>query len=222
MKVLITGGSKGIGLAAVELFREKGWEVWICGRDREALEAVKNVRKTVADVGNPAEIESLFQEITKEWGSLDVLVNNAADIFVSPIEKMELERVRRLFDVNVFGLLTCIRHAVPLLRKGKSPAIVNVSSASGVWGMPKFPGFGAYNASKFAVLGLTEVAALELRKERIRVNAVSPGSVDTEMFHRNVPPEFKPNMTPREVAQGIYFAATTDSRPMNGRNLELF
>ncbi|MFH1263761.1 MAG: SDR family oxidoreductase [Pseudomonadota bacterium] len=225
MKVLITGGTRGIGLETAKLFRKNGAEVWICGRQEAALRKLEkelNVRTTVADIGRPADIERMFDAISSEWKSLDVLVNNAADIFVSPIEKMELERVRRLFDVNVFGLLDCIRRAIPLLRRGTDPAVVNISSAASVWGIPKFAGFGAYNASKFALLGITEVAALELRNEGIRVNAVSPGSVDTEMFHQNVPKEFKPTMTAGEVAPAVWFAATHSSRPMSGKNIELF
>jgi NAD(P)-dependent dehydrogenase (short-subunit alcohol dehydrogenase family) len=225
VKALITGGTRGIGLETARFFREHGSEVWICGRDEKNLQKAArelNAKATVADVARPEDVARLFDEIAGAWGSLDTLVNNAADIFVSPVAQMELERVRRLFDVNVMGLMDCCRHVIPLLRKGESPAIVNVASISGIWGRSKFVGFGAYNASKFAVLGLTEVLALELRKEGIRVNAISPGSVDTDMFHQNVPKEFAPAMTAREVAEAIWFLATASSRPMSGRNLELF
>lgn len=225
MKALITGGTRGIGLETARLFRERGAEVWICGRDDRALRKAAEeagAKGTVADVGQPGDVIRLFNEVRTAWGTLDVLVNNAADLFVATLEQADPERVKRLFDVNLFGLLDCCRNAIPLLRKGEAPAIVNLASISGIWGRAKFAGFGPYNASKFAVLGLTEVLAMELRKEGIRVNALSPGSVDTELFHRNVPKEVRPAMTAREVAEAIWFLATPASRPMSGRNLELF
>ena len=225
MKVLITGGSRGIGFETARLFRKNNAEVWICGRDGETLKLAGEALgalSTVADVGRPGDVATLFDEVKSAWGKLDVLVNNAADIFACPLEHMDLERVRSLYDVNVFGLMDCCRRAIPLLRSGENPSIVNVASIGGVQGRGHFAGFSAYNPSKAAVIGITEVLSAELSEDGIRVNAVSPGRVDTEMLNRNIPKEFKPQMTAEEVAQTIWFLATPASRPMNGRNVELF
>ena len=128
---------------------------------------------------------------------------------------------RRTFDVNVHGIYLACRRALPAMLERGAGAIVNVSSISGVPGTEKFPGFVSYCASKGAVISLTEALAVEVKARGVRVNAVSPGSVDTPMWAA-VSGGAPASMTAEEVAETILFLASERSRPMNGQNLNVF
>jgi len=131
------------------------------------------------------------------------------------------DRWDRMFAVNVRGVYLATRRALPAMVARRSGAIVNVASISGVIGPEKFPGFVSYCASKAAVIEMTEALAVEVREAGVRVNCVSPGSVDTKMW-ADVSGGAPAAMTAEEIARAIRFLASAESRPMNGQNLNVW
>jgi NAD(P)-dependent dehydrogenase (short-subunit alcohol dehydrogenase family) len=173
------------------------------------------------DVANPDDVERLFAETESRFGPCDILVNAAGAIDPALLVDTTPERWRRLFDVNVHGVYLACRRALPSMLERGAGAIVNVASISGIVGPEKFPGFVSYCASKGAVISLTEALAVEVKSRGVRVNAVSPGSVDTPMWAAasgGAPAD----MTPADVAETILFLASDRSRPMNGQNLHVY
>ncbi|MFJ4293667.1 SDR family oxidoreductase [Cupriavidus sp. NPDC089707] len=179
-RVLVTAGADGIGLAITRAFVEAGARVAVCDVSGASLERLASelpgVLAVKADVSREDDVEALFRAIDAGLGGLDVLVNNAG--VAGPtggVETLSLADWERCLAVNITGQFLCTRAAVPRLRQGHAPAIVNLSSAAGHLGMP---GRSAYSASKWAVVGFTKSLALELGADGIRVNTVLPGAVD--------------------------------------------
>ena len=181
--VLITGGTRGIGFATAKLFAQEGARVVVVGRDKDrATDAGREVqgRGAAGDVSNAADCERIVAQTLELSDRLDVLVNCAGVIFRNrTVEQTSEEEWDTTFDVNVKGTFLMCKYALPALRKTKG-CIVNVSSYVGLVG---FAGTSAYAASKAAIINLTRSMALDHAKEGIRVNAVCPGSVDTDMIH---------------------------------------
>jgi len=223
---IVTGASSGIGLATAELLMERGARVAVFARSAGKLKSLarKHGDKMLAvpgDVSDPESIERLFSETESRLGKCDVLVNDAGTYVSKRIEKMTERDWDRVFAVNVRGAFLTIRRAVKSMIARRTGTIVNVSSISGVLGPEKFPGFSAYCASKAALIGFTEQLAVELGEHGVRVNCVSPGSVDTAMW-KAVSGGTPADMTPVEVAEVILFLASERSRPMNGQNIHVY
>lgn len=220
---VVTGASSGIGRATAELLVARGAKVALFSRSADRLEKLvakheKQMLAVAGDVADLADVEKLFAMTETKFGKCDVLVNNAGMVDVAPLVDITLEQWERMFAVNVHGIfLTCRRALRSMIERG-SGAIVNVSSISGVPGPEKFPGWVSYCASKGAVISLTEALAVEVKKHGVRVNVVSPGSVDTPMW-AEVSGGAPADMTPQEIAEMILFLASERSRPMNGQNL---
>ena len=179
-RALVTAGAQGIGLAITEALLQQGAEVHICDVDQAALNKTKaqypRVHISHADVGNEAQVLSMFAEIQKRWGQLDILVNNAGIAGpTAAIEDTALNEWQQTLDVNLTGAFLCTRSAVPLIKKAKGGSIINISSAAGRHG---FPLRSPYSATKFGVIGLTQTWAMELGPSGIRVNAILPGIVE--------------------------------------------
>ncbi|AMR76500.1 SDR family oxidoreductase [Cupriavidus nantongensis] len=179
-RALVTAGASGIGLEIARALAEAGARVAVCDVAGDELERVcaelPGVVAVRADVSKESDVEALFQAVDQAFGGLDVLVNNAG--VAGPtggVETLSLADWERTLAVNITGQFLCARAAVPRLRQGRSPSIVNLSSAAGHLGMP---GRSAYSASKWAVVGFTKSLALELGADGIRVNTVLPGAVD--------------------------------------------
>ena len=181
--VLITGGTRGIGFATASLFAAEGARVVIVGRDADkTTETARDVpgRGEAGDVSNSSDCERVVARTLSLHKRLDVLVNCAGVIFRKrTVEQTSEEEWDRTFDVNVKGTFLMSKYVLPALRETKG-SIVNVSSYVGLVG---FAGASAYAASKAAIINLTRSMALDHAKEGIRVNAVCPGSVHTEMIH---------------------------------------
>jgi 3-oxoacyl-[acyl-carrier protein] reductase len=209
---IITGASSGIGKRTAELLEERGAYVVTFARSAGTVKG---------DVADPEAIERLFAETESRFGPCEILVNAAGMVDPMPLVDTTLEQWRRMFDVNVHGIYLACRRALPSMLERGAGAIVNVSSISGVPGPEKFPGWVSYCASKGAVISLTEALAVEVKSRGVRVNAVSPGSVDTPMWAA-VSGGAPASMTATEVAETILFLASDRSRPMNGQNLDVY
>jgi NAD(P)-dependent dehydrogenase (short-subunit alcohol dehydrogenase family) len=223
---IVTGASSGIGRRAAELLAERGARVAIFARSGQQLAHIAapfgaRMLAVEGDVADLAHVERLFAAVESRFGHCDVVVNNAGMIDPCPLVDLTLEQWERMFAVNVRGIfLTCRRALRSMLERGAG-AIVNVASISGIPGPEKFPGWVSYCASKGAVISLTDALAVEVKERGVRVNAVSPGSVDTDMWAAasgGAPAA----MTADEVAETILFLASERSRPMNGQNLHVF
>ncbi len=223
---VVTGASSGIGRATAERLAGEGARVVVFARTRQALGslAAKHGERMIAvagDVSDPAAIENLFAEAERRFGPCRILVNAAGMIDPRLMVQTSPEEWDRMFAVNVRGAFLASRRALPSMLSAGGGAIVNVASISGVVGPEKFPGFVSYCASKAAVIALTEALAVEIRERNVRVNCISPGSVDTKMWKRaggGAPAD----MTAEEVAEAVVFLASDRSRPMNGQNLRLW
>lgn len=220
---VVTGGSSGIGKATAELLVARGARVAVLARSAERLNelAARHAGKMLAvagDVADLADVEKLFSQVETRFGKCDILVNNAGMIDVAPLVDTTLEQWQRMFAVNVEAIFLTCRRALPSMIERKRGAIVNVASISGVVGPKKFPGWVSYCASKGAVISLTEALAVEVKGSGVRVNSISPGSVDTPMW-AEASGGARANMTPEEIAEMILFLASDRSRPMNGQDL---
>lgn len=190
--LLVTGGSRGIGAATAVLAARKGYAVAVNYTRNEAAaqEVVRSIRAAggraealPGDVADEAQVMELFAQVDSRLGRLTALVNNAGIVdHTSRVEDMSLERLRRMFDVNVIGSILCAREAIKrmsTLHGGRGGAIVNVSSAAARLGAPGQ--YVDYAASKGAIDTFTIGLAKELAAEGIRVNAVRPGLIETDI-----------------------------------------
>ena len=176
--VCITGVAGGIGAATAEVFSQAG--LYVVGVDciKPSTIPAGIGRYIRADIGDMAEVIRVFDEITRQERRLDVLINNAAVQIAKPLVDTEPDEWDQLMAVNVRGVYLSIKHAFPLLRR-QGGSIVNVSS---VHAIATSENIAAYATSKGALMALTRAAALELASNDIRVNAILPGAVDTEML----------------------------------------
>lgn len=232
---LITGGNRGIGLATARLFAKEGAKVMLFARDQAKGEAeagsIPDARFIQGDVTKAEDCQRAVDESIRMFGGLDVLVNCAGIIYRNrTVEQTTEDEWNATFDVNVKGTFLMCKHAMPELRKRKG-CVVNLSSYVGMVG---FRGASAYTASKAAIINLTRSMALDHAREGVRVNAVCPGSVDTEMIHaawkkfgdveeaRRLWSEKHPMgriARPGEVARAILFLASDDASFITGTAL---
>lgn len=223
---LVTGASSGIGRATALLLARSGARVAALARNEAALldlarEGEGAIVPVPCDLEREESVESAIAGVVARLGAVSILVNNAGHIVPEPIDVMGTESWDRHFAVNVRAAYLAIRRVLPAMREAGHGAIVNVASISGVPGPQKFPGFTAYGASKGAIIALTESLAAEIRGSGVRVNCISPGSVETPMLRR-VAPSLQPDMTPEEVAQTILFLASPRSAAINGQNIHVY
>jgi NAD(P)-dependent dehydrogenase (short-subunit alcohol dehydrogenase family) len=232
---LITGGNSGIGLATAKRFVEEGAYVFITGRRQPQLdEAVKQIGCNVAgvpgDVANLADLDRLFARIKQDKGKLDVVFANAGIARYAPLGSIGEELFDNIFDTNVKGLLFTVQKALPLLPGGAS-IILNAS----IVGSKGLPANSVYSATKAAVRSFARTWTTDLKSRRIRVNAISPGPVDTEGFRElmgssAVGQERMKSINalmpmgrvgnPDEIAKAAVFLASEDSSFVTG--IELF
>jgi len=185
--VLVTGSSSGIGRATTERFARQGWTV-IATMRRAAERAPSfgwpdNVHPVELDVDDPNSLDRAYRLVMGRWGPPDVLVNNAGWPALGPVEELEEERVRGMFETNFFGLLRVVRAFVPAMRERGSGVIVNVSSIGGKLVMPFY---APYQATKHAVEAVTAGLWMELRPYGIRVFSIQPGIIKTDFYGRSM------------------------------------
>ena len=202
MNAVVTGGSGGIGGEVVAELRARRWNVTSLSRSEGC------------DVADEAQVVSAFSRLE----SLDALVHCAAVLIKRPFIETSAEEWDAQLGAGLRGAFLCSREAFRLMRR-RGGAIVMVSSLSGVAGAEKFPGMAAYVAAKSGLAGLTEALAVEGREHGIRVNAVSPGAVDTKMLR--VAGVEGPMLAPADVARVIAWLASAESAPLTGANLRM-
>lgn len=190
LRVCVTGASQGIGRALVLEAARRGCHVLAAARSQELLEKLETeaggissfVRTVMADVTRPEDRAAMVEAATRHFGGMDVLVNNAGIGATGHFMDSEPDVLRQIFETNFFGLTETTRAFLPLLKRGVTPAIVNISS---VVGKRALPARSLYSASKFAVMGFSEAIRAELAKDGIDVLVVSPGLTQTN-FSKNM------------------------------------
>ena len=189
--VIVTGGSRGIGKAIVYAFAGAGYNVILnYNRSEQSAKAIINdlkeckgvVEMFKADVTNKEEVEAMIEYVTHEFGSIDVIVNNAGVSHVGLFTEIEEEDFRRVMEVNLMGVVNVTKSALNnSMINTKNGAIINISS---IWGLTGASCEVAYSASKAAVIGLTKGLAKELAPSNITVNAIAPGAIATDMIYK--------------------------------------
>lgn len=212
---IITGSSRGIGLATAKKFLENGDKVVVFCRHQDGIKKIKddlleygpedNILMTYGDVRKLEDVKRIIKETIDEFDRVDVLVNNAGVAVYKPIEETTEEDWDRILDTNLKGALLFTREIVPIMKKQGSGTIINISSGLGEKGSANY---SAYSPSKFGLIGLTESVADEVRDSGIKVYAVLPGGVNTKL-HRDMHPEEDPDtmMSPEHIAENIFETA---------------
>lgn len=237
--VLVTGGTSGIGRETALAFAREGARVVVSGRrEKEGTETVELIRKgggkalfVRADVTKEDDTVRLIKQAVEAFGRLDVAFNNAGtEGEVGPLTEATADNYQKIFDANVKGVFLSMKHEIAQMLKQGGGSIVNNASIAGLIG---FPGAALYAASKHAVLGLTKSAALELAKQGIRVNAVSPAAIQTDMFERFTghQDEAKAGLAslhplgrvgrPEEIAEATLFLSSDAASFITGQSLNV-
>jgi NAD(P)-dependent dehydrogenase (short-subunit alcohol dehydrogenase family) len=212
--ILITGGSRGIGLAIAQTLDREGAELILVARRRGPLAlAASQIRGTrlsvTADVTKPDDVKRLMAEVQKKVRRLDVLINNAGVFTYKPFAKTTLDDWRRNLDTNLSSIFLTTQAALPLLKRSKGDVVNILSVAS----RTAFANCSAYTAAKFGALGLTGVLREELRPEGIRVTAVLPGMTETRMKDEfDFPVRGEDILQPEDVAAAVLSALTQPRR----------
>jgi NAD(P)-dependent dehydrogenase (short-subunit alcohol dehydrogenase family) len=178
--VFVTGTSSGVGEATARLFATKGWNVAAASRSAGKFESGDKMLPLFLDVTDREAIAEAIEKTRHRFGGVDVLVNNAGIGLGGPLEAVTDQQLRKIFDTNFFGVAAMIQAVAPLMRLQKSGTIINVTSITGRLGLPFM---SPYDATKFAVEGLSESLLYELSLFGVRVKLVEPGGVKTAFAH---------------------------------------
>jgi NADP-dependent 3-hydroxy acid dehydrogenase YdfG len=231
--VLITGASTGIGKATAQLFQQQGWNVVATMRSPEKsseLSDLPNVICLPLDVTKAETIQAAIDRAIAEFGTIDVLINNAGYALIGAFEACDMADIRGQFETNVFGLMEVTRAILPHFRLRQQGILVNVAS---IGGRVAFPIYSPYHATKWAVDGFSESLQYELRQFNIKVKIIEPGAIKTDFYSRSISVAKKAGLTvyddyiqnvlpkmnragengspPEITAQAIYKAATDGS-----------
>lgn len=221
---LVTGGTRGIGYAIARMLAEEGAQVLICGRSEtnvfRAVEKLQRetsttkVKGKMADVSDYAQVVELFEFVREDFGTLDVLVNNAGVGVFGSVGELPIEQWKLAIETNLSGAFYSVRQAVPFFETKGRGHIVHIGSMAGAHA---FAGGAAYNASKFGMAGFTEAILQDLRAKNIRVTHVMPGSVATEFGGSDAREGAEWKIQPEDVAEVVRLALRTPERTVISR-----
>ena len=224
---IVTGGSRGIGLATAIAFSSEGGNVLVCGRSQDALDravsrveseigisAAGHVAGVVADVTRPEQAQRMVESAIQKFGGLDILINNAGVGRFRSVSELTVEDWREVVETNLSGVFHCCRASIPVMKKQRRGWIINVSSLAG---KHPFAGGAAYCASKAGLNAFTESLMQEVRHDGIRVSCVLPGSVDTGFAGQGETVEEPWKLSSTDVAQAIIDLLRHPSRSLPSR-----
>jgi NAD(P)-dependent dehydrogenase (short-subunit alcohol dehydrogenase family) len=237
--VFVTGAARGIGEAVVRAFASRGYRVVASDAlpvDAWTLDRAQTAIADSCDVRDEAAVAALIQRADSEFGRIDVLANVAGVVLVKPLDETTWEDYRTVVDVNLGGTFLACKHVIPVMKRQRSGSIVNMASVSGHVGQTDH---AVYGSTKAAVIGLSRALAWEVAPWGIRVNSISPGSVDTAMLRGDI--EIEANRTgvplaqvkaqreaeqalgrwadPSEIAEAVYFIASSGASFITGSDL---
>lgn len=234
---IVTGGTRGIGYHTVKTFLNHGAKVYLFGTRKETAEkAVSQLKEEnpayqvegmYPDITKYEEVEKAFSEIKEKSGKIDILVNNAGISSKDSFYEYDPKDFEKIMNLNVTAVFNCARAAAPMMKAQGGGVILNTSSMVSIYGQAAGAG---YPTSKFAVNGLTKSLARELGKDNIRVNAVAPGIIETDMF-KSLPEELRKSVTegiplkrlgaPQDIANAFLFLASDLAAYVNGEILSV-
>ena len=223
-RVLVTGGTRGIGLAITEALMERGARVLLCGRRVDRLNEVlaelqekygPGVWGKVCDVGEDEAVRDLFVEADRLFNGVDILINNAGVGTFRTVEEMSIDEWNRTIATNLTGVFNCCHEAIPRMKGQGGGHIINIGSLAG---KEAFAGAAAYSASKFGLVGFSEALMQEVRQDHIKVCHIMPGSVNTG-FGRSgqQDPQMTGKLWPRDVAEVVVNVLKMDPRALASR-----
>lgn len=223
-KVLITGGSRGIGAALVKMFCEHNASVLYTGKSKEPSTPVKNAKYFSLDLSDDKSISLFLKDIENE--NIDVLINNAGINKIDPFENISTEDFRLIQKVNLEGPFVLCRHLVPKMAKKNHGRVINIASIFSTISKEKR---ASYSASKFALVGLSKALALDYAANNVLVNVVSPGFIDTELTRKILSEKQIQELVDQvpmkrlgqasEIAEMILFLASSKNSFMTGQNI---
>ena len=217
---VVTGSTKGIGLAIAEGLLDAGARVVVSARNQDEVQAAgkdleRRHKGTVlarrCDVRRESDVAALFAETERAFGGVDILVNNAGIGLFRNLEEMSLDEWNSVLETNLTGVFLCSRAAIPRMRKRGGGYILNISSLAG---RNAFPSATAYNASKFGLNGLSEALMQEVRYDGIKVSYLMPGSVATYFNGHTPGPEDEWKIQPRDIARIVLDLLSQDPRTL--------
>lgn len=236
---IVTGGSNGIGRGIAKLFSKEGAKVVVADVDSEAgKQTVKDLENEgtkvyfhQTDISKEEDVKSLINFVRKEFGRLDVLVNNAGINFRKPVHETSLEEWNKLMSINLTGAFLCSKYAIPEMQKQDNASIINMASWHAETTITRL---AAYASAKGGLTALTRQMALDYGKDQIRVNAVGPGTVQTPLLEKtfesleNPDEAFKESLefnpmgrfgTVEDIAKTCLFLASDDSQFVSGQTI---
>jgi NAD(P)-dependent dehydrogenase (short-subunit alcohol dehydrogenase family) len=240
---IVTGAANGIGEATARLFAQNDFAVAaidIADRVEQVAAEIKSeggeCLSTKGDVSDESHVKAFVDQVMTAYGRIDALINNAGIVVVKPLEEIDWADFRRVVDVNLGGIFLFCKHVLPIMKRQARGAIVNMGSVSGHVGQTDHT---IYGATKGAIIAFTRAIAWEVAKHNIRVNSISPGSVDTPMLRSDIELEsrrtgipydkvktereaeqaFNRWADPREIAEAIYFLASEKASFITGTDL---
>ncbi len=218
--IIITGTSRGIGFELVQLFANAGHQVLALSRNEKPIQNLKreNVSCFSFDLNNSQAYKKVEEFVNKNWGQVDILINNAGALLNKPFSETSFEDFEEVYRTNVFGVSELTRIVLPFMKKESH--VVSISSMGGVQGSLKFPGLAAYSSSKAAVITLTELLAEEYKESGISFNVLALGAVQTEMLEEAFPGYQAPT-TALEMAQYIFDFSINGNKYYNGKLLQV-